>query len=143
MITTVFQCVLFIGFTVLGAKHDYKLLKEEFPPEHSWFDQVRVWIDLGYIGFVKDYKTEKVKIPFKKPYKTDKNPNPQLTPEQKEYNKAVSKVRVKVENAIGGIKRYNILVQKFRNKNEELRDKVIFLAAGLWNMAKGFSFNYK
>jgi hypothetical protein len=96
---------------------------------------------LGYIGFVKDFKTEKVEIPIKKPYKTKNNPDPQLTPEQKKHNKAVSKIRVKVENAIGGIKRYNILVQKFRNKNEDLRDKVIYIAAGLWNMTKGFSFN--
>ena len=80
-------------------------------------------------------------IPFKKPYKTEKNPDPQLTPEQKEHNKSVSKIRVKVENAIAGIKRYYILVQKFRNKSTLLWDKAIFLAAGLWNLKKGFSFN--
>lgn len=134
------KAVLFVGNTVLGAKHDYKMLKEEFPCSQSWFVKTSVWIDLGYIGFAKDYECEGLKIPFKKPYKTKNNPNPQLTQEQKEYNRKVSKTRVIVENAIGGIKRYNILVQKFRNKSEQLRDKAIFIAAGLWNFSIKFHF---
>ncbi|MGB1284279.1 MAG: transposase family protein, partial [Polaribacter sp.] len=69
---------------------------------------------------------------------TKKNPNPTLTKEQKEHNSFVAKHRIKVENAIGGTKRYNILTQKFRNKSTLLRDKAIFLAAGLWNKTKGF-----
>lgn len=117
------------------------MLREEFPPSMPWFEQLSVWIDLGYIGFAKDYECENLKIPFKKPYRTKNNPDPKLTPEQKAYNTFVSKTRVFVENAIGGIKRYNILVQKFRNKSDLLRDKAIFLAAGLWNFSKGFSFD--
>ena len=136
-----YQAVLFVGFTVLGARHDYKMLQEEFPPSLPWFKNISVWIDLGYIGFAKDYECEKLKIPFKKPYKTKKNPKPEFTQEQKAYNKFVSKNRVSVENAIGGIKRYNILVQKFRNKSDSLRDKAIFIAAGLWNLSKDFSFD--
>lgn len=135
------QAVLFVGLTVLGAKHDYKMFVEEFPPTFDWFEYSEVWLDLAYIGFKKDYKVEHINIPFKKPYKTKDNPNPELTPEQKEHNKLVNKVRVKVENAIGGIKRFNILVQKFRNKSEFLRDNAIFIAAGLWNWIKGFSFS--
>ena len=126
---------------MLGAKHDYKMLQDEFPPSLPWFEKISVWIDLGYIGFAKDYECEKLKIPFKKPYKTKNNPDPQLTPEQKAYNKFVSKTRVLVENAIAGIKRYNVLVQKFRNKSDLLRDKAIFIAAGLWNFTKDFSFD--
>jgi hypothetical protein len=33
------------------------------------------------------------------------------------------------------------LVQKFRNKSDQLRDKAILLAAGLWNFTKNFSFD--
>ena len=116
------------------------MLQEEFPPSFPWFEKITVWIDLGYIGFAKDYECGKLRIPFKKPYKTKNNPDPQLTPEQKVYNKFGSKTRVIVENAIAGIKHYNILVQKFRNKSDLLRDKAIFLAAGLWNFTKDFSF---
>jgi len=116
------------------------MLQDEFPPSFPWFENISVWIDLGYIGFAKDYECKKLKIPFKKPYQTKNNPNPQLTPEQKAYNKFVSQTRVFVENAIAGIKRYNVLVQKFRNKGKLLRDQAIFLAAGLWNFTKDFSF---
>ena len=71
----------------------------------------------AYEDFVEKYYRKptavgspKFKIPFKKSYKTKNNLDPQLTPEQKAYNKFVSKTRVNVENAIGGIKHYNILV---------------------------------
>lgn len=139
VIATAKQQVLFVGNTVLGAMHDYRLLKEEFPTSQKWFEQLGVWIDLGYIGFAKDYLVKDLKIPYKKPYKTKNNPDPELTPEQKQYNKMIGAYRVKVENAIGGIKRYNILVHRFRNKSELLRDKAIYYAAGLWNFSKGFS----
>jgi len=141
VISTVSQMILFLGYTVLGSTHDFSLFKKEFPPALDWFKEISVWIDLGYLGFAKNYKVKYLQIPIKKPYKTNKNPDPQLTPEQKAYNREVSKTRVKVENAIGGIKRYNILVQKFRNKSEKLRDQAIFLAAGIWNFSKGFSFS--
>lgn len=141
VISTTSQIILFLGFTVLGATHDYSLFKKEFPPNLDWFSQLNVWIDLGYLGFAKNYEVKDLQIPFKKPRKSKKNPDPQLTSEQKAHNKEVSKVRVKVENSIGGIKRYNILVQRFRNKSIELRDKAIFLAAGIWNFSKGFSFS--
>jgi len=117
------------------------MLQDEFPPSIPWFEQISVWVDLGYIGFAKDYEFKNLNIPFKKPYKTKNNPKPQLSTEQKAHNTSVSKTRVLVENAIGGIKRYNILVHKFRNKSDQLRDKVIFLAAGLWNFTKNFSFD--
>jgi len=141
VISTTCQIILFLGFTVLGATHDYSLFKKEFPPGCGWFKALTVWIDLGYIGFAKHFEVASLKIPYKKPYTTKNNPDPKLTPEQKKYNREVSKVRVKVENAIGGTKRYGILVQRFRNKNEELRDTAIFVAAGLWNFFKGFSFS--
>ncbi|WP_369692227.1 transposase family protein [Desulfonema ishimotonii] len=42
--------------------------------------------------------------------------------------------RIFVENAIGGMKRFNILNFVFRNKKENFGDDVIALCAGLWNM---------
>ena len=117
------------------------MLKSEFAVGQAWFKHLEVWIDLSYLGFEKDYQAKKIHIPIKKPYKTKNNPKPKLTLEQKEHNKTVSKTRVNVENAIGGIKRYAILQNKFRNKLASLRDLSIFAAAGLWNFFKGFSFS--
>ena len=57
-----------------------------------------------------------------------------MTSEQKEYNKELSSLRRLVEHAIGGMKRFNILVQAFRNRKPNFIDDVIVLCAGLWNL---------
>ena len=114
------------------------MLKEELPPELYWFELIEIFVDLGYLGMDKDYKKAQVHIPHKKPRKTKTNPEPKLTEEQKEQNIELSKIRIFVENAICGLKRYNILVHRFRNHRESFDDDVISIAAGLWN----FSLNY-
>lgn len=74
-----------------------------------------------------------LEIPFKKPYKSKSNPDPQLTKEQKEYNKEVSKVRIYVEHAIGGLKRYRVLINRNRLKKYSLKNDILGICAGLWN----------
>ena len=138
VISNASKFVLFLGLTVKGKEHDYSLLKKEFDPSKSWFENVKVWIDLGYLGFEKDYDCEQVNIPHKKPRKTKDNHNPELTAQQKAENKLIGKVRVVVENAIGGIKRFRILVDTFRSKDDDLLDKSILIAAGLWNFKLKF-----
>ena len=76
-----------------------------------------------------------IAIPHKKPRKSKQNPNPALSAAQKAVNKALSQVRIFVEHAIGGMKRYNILVHGFRNRKENFEDDVIGVCAGLWNLA--------
>jgi len=46
---------------------------------------------------------------------------------------ALSHVRIFVENAIAGIKRFNILMHAFRNRWTNMEDDVIALCAGLEN----------
>jgi len=134
VISTVSKFILFIGFTFTGHRHDYAMLKEAFSPEKPWFEDLIVLLDLGYQGIQKDYQGEGIVIPYKKPRKSKANPEPKLTEEQKEKNRALSKVRIFIENAIGGIKRYNVLNHPFRNKKNGFVDDVIALCAGLWNM---------
>lgn len=138
MISTVDKVILFVGRTFTGHNNDYKMLKEEFSPDLDWFADMSVLADLGYLGLRSDYEGDDIELPHKKPRKSKKNPNPQLTDEQKAENKALSQVRIFVENAIGGIKRYNILVHRFRNHRENFQDDVIAISAGLWN----FSLSY-
>jgi len=57
-----------------------------------------------------------------------------LTAEQRAANKAVSQVRIFIEHAIGGMKRFNILVQRFRNRKADFEDDSIGICAGLWNL---------
>lgn len=138
VISTLNKFVVFLGRTFTGHNHDYTMLKEELPPEMDWFTDIDVLVDLGYLGIQNDYAGEQIEVPFKKPRKSKKNPNPQLTDEQKATNRALSQVRIFVENAIGGIKRYNILVHRFRNHKDNFDDDVIGICAGLWN----FSLSY-
>jgi len=130
--------IIFLGRTFTGHNHDYSMLKAELPPELDWFADLKVWVDLGYLGILTDYAGDQIAIPTKKPRKRKNNLDPHLTDEQKAVNKAVSQIRIFVENAIGGLKRYNILVHRFRNHKKNFEDDVIGIAAGLWNFALSY-----
>jgi len=91
-----------------------------------------------YLGIKSDYSGDQIDIATKKPRKSHKNPNPQLSEEQRAVNTALSRVRIFIEHAIGGMKRYNILVHTFRNRIEHFEDDVIGVCAGLWNLVLSY-----
>ena len=130
--------IVFLGRTFSGHNHDYTMLKQEFPPEVDWFADLNVCVDLGYLGIKSDYSGDQIDIPTKKPRKSQKNPNPPLSEEQRAANTALSRVRIFIEHAIGGMKRYNILVHGFRNRIEHFEDDVIGVCAGLWNLVLSY-----
>ena len=132
------KVIIFLGRTFSGHNHDYSMLKQEFPPELDWFAAIQVRVDLGYLGMQSDYGSDRIDIPTKKPRKSQKHPNPQLSDEQKAANTALSRVRIFIEHAIGGMKRYNILVHTFRNHIEHFEDDVIGICAGLWNLVLSY-----
>lgn len=133
MISTLLKRIVFLGETTAGRHHDYSLLKAAFPPEHPWFEFLTVLVDLGFQGIKSDYVGDDIQLPHKKPRQSKAKPDPQLSEEQKAANKALAKVRVLVENAIAGLKRYNILNHPFRNRAEGFDDLVMCVCAGLWN----------
>jgi hypothetical protein len=90
------------------------------------------------LGCQSDYKGDQIDIPPKKPRKRKKNPNPQLNDDQKAANKALSQVRIFIEHAIGGMKRYAILVHIFRNRKAGFEDDAVGICAGLWNLALSY-----
>ena len=104
----------------------------------DWFTDINVRVDLGYLGIQSDYKGDQIDIPTKKPRKSKKNLNPQLSDEQKADNKTLSQIRIFIEHAIGGMKRYNILVHVFRNRKADFEDDAIGICAGLWNLALSY-----
>jgi len=57
---------------------------------------------------------------------------------QRAVNTALSRVRIFIEHAIGGMKHYNILVHTFRNLIENFEDDVIGVCAGLWNLVLSY-----
>jgi len=119
--------ILYVSDPWVGKTHDYRMLKEEFPVELDWFSKFEVLIDLGFLGFEKDYETKKTVIPIKKPK------GKELSIKDKKSNKEKSSVRVKVEHAIGGMKRYRVLSDRLRMKNFSLYNDVVEVCSGLWN----------
>lgn len=115
--------VLYLSGTYEGKKHDKKIADEEgyrFPPDSKLLQ------DTGFQGYKPDGVT--ILQPKKKPR------NGELTPIEKVLNRAISSVRVEVEHQIGGVKRAQIVVQKFRNRAENFVDKVMETACGLYNL---------
>jgi len=125
--------IIYVGKNSNGSKHDFSMLKEEFPVGQSWFKEQDGYADLGFQGFKKAYPKANVEIPHKKPRKSENNPSPELTQEQKNENREISKIRVYVEHSIGGMKRYGILVQNFRNRKDSIVHNVIAIIAALCN----------
>jgi len=126
--------MVFLGRTFSGHNHDYSMLKQELPPDVDWVRDLEVWVDLGYQGIQSDYAGDLIEIPHKKPRKSKKNPHPALTAEQRAENHVVSQVRIFIEHAIGGMKRFNILVQRVRNRKDNFEDDSVGICAGLWNL---------
>jgi hypothetical protein len=57
-----------------------------------------------------------------------------LTRGQKRHNRKLSRVRVRVEHALAGVKRSRIVKEVFRNTKEEFSDLVMVVACGLPNL---------
>lgn len=118
--------VLFLGQTHEGKKHD-----KAAADEAGVFDQipadVTCWADKGFTGAQSSHPHKQIKIPKKKP------PGQELSEEEKEKNKHISRIRITVEHAIAGVKRFRSVSEIFRNKTEQLEDQLMIIACGLWN----------
>lgn len=109
--------------TVEGKKHDKKLAEEQaiaFP------DDSRLYQDSGFQG----YQPQHVQTfqPKKKPK------GGELTPQEKADNTAISRARIGIEHAIGGVKVYHIVRDTFRNLRDGFADVVMEIACGLHNL---------
>ena len=95
--------IVWLSSTYKGHVHDKKICDEEplLLPKG-----IRLWQDTGFIG----HKPDGVEIcmPKKKPK------GKELTCVEKQENKRISGVRIKVEHAIGGMKKCRIVKERFR-----------------------------
>jgi len=90
-----------------GSHHDYKIYKSK----HSILpEELLIFYDLGYVGVEKDFPDQISVLPYKK------KKGIELTYSQKEWNKAQSKIRIKVEHIIAQIKKFRINSDTFRNR---------------------------
>jgi hypothetical protein len=81
--------------------------------------------DLGFQGFVLAGVT--IVQPKKKPRGRE------LTPPEKAANRAISSIRIRIEHAIGGVKRYRIVKDKIRLLKDGIRDTIMKTCCGLHN----------
>ena len=127
--------MLYVGPAYCGSVHDYSMFKDEFDPSQGdWFMTKQVWIDLGYLGFKDDYRTQDLQVPIKRKRRKKKtDPKIPFTAEEKEHNKSVSSRRIYVEHAIGGVKRYRFLSDRLRCRDARFYTTVFRVCAGLWN----------
>jgi hypothetical protein len=113
--------VLYVSRTFSGRVHDKTIADENYsiPRGYTLFQ------DAGYQG----YRPEGVKIiqPEKKPR------GKELTKEQKERNTKISSCRVRVEHAIGSVKRYRIVKDECRLRKNNYVDTALLYCAALHN----------
>jgi hypothetical protein len=135
VLSNVNKKILYLSQAYCGSVHDYAMMKSEFDPNAGlWFDDQGLYVDLGFLGIQKDYKLKQLYIPHKKARrKSKKDPEIELSKEQKLHNKMVSKIRIRVEHAIGGLKRYRFLSDRLRCRDAQFYSMVAGIAAGLWN----------
>ena len=106
-----------------GKVHDKKLTDKSIIV-HRIPKNIGILGDTGFQGIAKQHPN--VLLPKKKPK------GGELTQEEKEMNRLISSIRVRVEHAIGGIKRFRAVADIFRHKKGQ-DDSITAVCAGLWN----------
>lgn len=118
----------YLGKLWEGSVHDIKMLKQELEKSKSALKGKNCFLDGGYIGIGDWLKNKsKVFLPFKK------TKNQPLTEGQKKINRFISKLRVRSEHAIRGIKRYRINAHQKLVRDIDFFEVVVRNSAGLWN----------
>lgn len=114
--------IIHVSPTVGGRTHDYKLFKKSRLPEMIPKDAA-AYVDNGYQGIKKDYPDLAVSIPFKR-----RRGHPELTRSEKIFNKKQRRVRIKVENSIAKLKKYNVLSGIYRHSLQNYNQIFRFVA---------------
>jgi len=112
----------YLSGTYEGKRHDKKICDEE---AHGFPNGSILLKDTGYQG----YEPENVHTlqPKKKPK------NKELSEDERQHNKIISSLRVRVEHVIGSVKICRIAKDIFRNSKVNYNDLVMEIACGLHN----------
>ena len=116
--------VRFLSDTAEGKTHDKKIAEDEqveLPKGSTCFQ------DTGFVGYSPNGENIKVVMPVKKAKGKELGTN------EKEQNKKIAQVRVKVEHVMSGIKRLRITKDKIRLRVTGISDLIMEIACGLHN----------
>ena len=127
IISTEDKKIVFLSPTKSGRLHDFKQVIKanvlRYLPAN-----ISLWVDKGFVGIEQQVRTDtKIVIPHKKPK------GGFLSAAQKKENRIISGIRITVEHAIGGMKRFAATSHIYRNKKGQ-DDNFAEFAAGLWNL---------
>ena len=124
-----------------GRRHDFKGYKMKHPTfpdslpcgdeansEKFRRDHLRHYADTAYVAMGKVISGLDCVTPFKR------KPGKDLTPEQRVYNRAHSRVRIRVENGIRRVKIFRIMKERYRNKLKKY-DRINDIVCGVVNQA--------
>ena len=111
----------------MGKTHDFKLFKDEFV---GIDELIQLLADSGYQGIIEFHANSKTPIKKRK--------NKELTPEEKAYNRDLSRLRIVIENINRRIKRFKIMCDRYRNKRKRHGLRMTLLC-GLHNMDLGLA----
>ena len=114
--------IVYLSKTVEGKKDDKKIADQE---AIEYPDGTVMQQDTGFQGYAPQGLT--IKQPKKKPRGAE------LTKEEKEANRELSRVRVVIEHLISGAKRMRIVKEELRLKVEEISDDLMEIACGTHN----------
>ncbi len=122
LVQPVNQRILHLGQTKPGKVHDKKCLDSELLESK---EKIKGLGDSAFLGAGGAIAWT---VPKRKP------PGKELTNNEKEQNRAISSVRVKVEHAISGIKRNRSVADIYRNTKVGIDDLLMSIACGLHNI---------
>jgi hypothetical protein len=117
--------VLGLGATRPGSRHDKACVDAE---GYTFPSGSKLYQDTGFQGYAPEGVA--TLLPTKRPR------GKELTPEQKEGNREVSRERISVEHSLGGVKIFHIASSVFRNIKEGFVDLVMETACGLFNWGR-------
>lgn len=119
--------MIFLTPTCEGKKHDKRVADEAGYrlPAGS-----RLYQDTGFQGFSLDG------VAILQPKKKPKGGH--LTESEKASNRVISSIRMRIEHAIGGVKRFRMVKDKLRNWKKGFRDLVLETCCGLHNFRLDF-----
>lgn len=116
--------ILVVSPTKAGRRHD-KCIADKFSLLSCIPHTVGVFADSGFQGIQHGHPNTAVTKRGRK--------NAPLSLKDRADNHLIASLRIVVEHAIGGMKRFRILVDRLRMKMSVLEDSLPVICAGLWN----------
>lgn len=128
LIVSTLGLIVWLSQSFTGKVHDKTMIEDL-----NFHTPITLLADLGYKGWKP--KNVTLILPHKKPRNT-KTEKKYLTQEQKDFNKDLSKRRVKVENVLAHVKILRIIKDRNRNYRFGFREKLMKTACSLYNFRK-------